>query len=63
MTKVLKCGSVVPGCEYVAHGDTEADVLQKIAEHARAAHEVGRVSDDLQAKLRANIRDERVHRE
>lgn len=58
MSKTLKCGAVIPGCEFVAHGETEGDILMKEAEHVRAAHGVGRISEDLKTKIKAAIKDE-----
>jgi predicted small metal-binding protein len=55
--KMLKCGSVVPGCNVVLHGESEADVMMKAAEHARAQHGVEHMSDELKAKVRAAIQD------
>jgi len=57
MTKELKCGSVVPGCEYKVHAETDAELLAKIAEHARAAHDIEHISDSLRAKILAAARD------
>ena len=58
MSKVLECGSVVPGCKFVAHAESEDDLMMKMAEHLRAAHDVDHLSDSLKAKIRAAIRDE-----
>lgn len=58
MRKVLECGAIVPGCNYVARGDSEDDVMMKAAEHARSVHGVERMSDDLRAKVRAAIHEE-----
>jgi hypothetical protein len=35
MAKVLKCGDVVPGCDFEMRGNSEEEVLQKAAEHAK----------------------------
>lgn len=58
MSKVLRCGDVVPGCDYVAYGDSESEVLQQAAEHARTAHNVSEISPELADKVRSAIRDE-----
>jgi predicted small metal-binding protein len=58
MRKILRCGEIVPGCNFVAHGDDEAELLVKAAEHARSAHGVEHMSDELRAKVKATIRDE-----
>ena len=58
MSKVLRCADVVPGCDYVAHGDSESDVLQQAAEHARTVHNVNQISPELADKVRSAIHDE-----
>jgi predicted small metal-binding protein len=57
MAKEMRCGDVVPGCEFVAHGKTEAEVMAVAAEHARTAHQITEVSPALMAKVKAAIHD------
>jgi len=56
MTKALKCGTVVPGCEFTVHAETDAELLAKIADHARAAHDIEHISEPLRAKILAAAR-------
>jgi predicted small metal-binding protein len=60
MTKVLQCGAIVPGCDFVAHGHTDGELIVKAEEHLRSAHDVDHVSERLKDKIRAAIRDEAV---
>jgi predicted small metal-binding protein len=53
MTKSLKCGTVVPGCEFVVHAESDAELLAKLADHARMAHEIEHFSEPLKAKILA----------
>ncbi|HET6220959.1 MAG TPA: DUF1059 domain-containing protein [Dongiaceae bacterium] len=53
----LECGTVVPGCEYRVHAETEGELLVKLADHARAAHGIERISDGLKAKVLAAVRE------
>ena len=55
--KVLQCGSVIPGCNFVAHAEDENEMMVVIAEHARAVHDVDHLSEVLKAKIRAAIKD------
>lgn len=57
MVKVLKCGDVMPGCEWSARAESEEKLLQRAAEHAREAHGID-VTPEVAAKVRAAIRDE-----
>ena len=57
LRKVLRCASVIPGCEFVAHAEDENEMMVLMAQHARTVHEVDRLSDELKAKIRAAIKD------
>jgi predicted small metal-binding protein len=58
MPKVLHCNDVVGNCDFVARGESEQDILQQAAEHARTAHQVNEVTPELADKVRSAIRDE-----
>jgi len=58
MTKVLKCNDLNPGCTFEARGNTDEDVLQKAAEHAKTAHNMKEIPPDVLDKARSAIRDE-----
>lgn len=55
--KFLECGAVTPGCRFVAHGESEDEIMIIIAEHTHAMHGVEHMSEQLKAKIRASIRD------
>jgi predicted small metal-binding protein len=55
--KVLQCGTVVPGCKFVLHGESEDELLVLAAEHAHSVHEIDHLSEELKAKIRSAIRD------
>jgi predicted small metal-binding protein len=57
MSKVLKCGDLMPGCSFVAEGKDTAEVMAKGAEHAKTAHGMTSIPPDLAAKVQAAIRD------
>jgi predicted small metal-binding protein len=48
----------VPGCNFVAHGEDEQDVMMKAADHARSVHGVEHMSESLRARVKAAIEDE-----
>jgi predicted small metal-binding protein len=58
MTKVLKCGDVVPGCKEEIKGDSEHDVLRKAAEHAKTAYHMDSIPPDVLSKVKGAIHDE-----
>jgi predicted small metal-binding protein len=59
MTKILECAKVDPssGCQHVVRGETEEEVLQNAAEHAKE-HGIQEVTPELMERIKANIRDE-----
>ena len=57
MTKVLKCGDLMPGCPYEARGETEDEVVQKAGAHAKADHDL-EVTPELVEQVRGAIREE-----
>jgi len=58
MTKVLKGGDVVPGCDFEMKGSSEEEVLQRAAEHAKTDHGMDNVPPEILAKVRGAIHDE-----
>jgi predicted small metal-binding protein len=56
VAKELRCGDVMPGCNFVASGATEEEVLKQAAQHAKDKHDVKQLTADLVAKVRAAIR-------
>jgi len=62
MSKVLECGSVVPGCRFVIHADNDDELMMKAMAHARAEHGIEHMSEQLKARMLAAIRDEKLGR-
>jgi predicted small metal-binding protein len=57
MTKVLRFGDLMPGCNAVIEGVDEAEVMAKGSEHAKTAHNMATIPPDVAAKVKAAIRD------
>ena len=58
MGKLLKCRDVGVDCDFEVRGSTEADILQKAAEHAKGCHQAVQITPAVQAKIRAAIKEE-----
>ncbi len=58
MAKVVSCRDIGVDCDFVARGQTEQEVLQQCAEHARTAHGMNEISPELAEKVRSGIREE-----
>ena len=58
MSKILECARVDPsrGCQHIIRGETEEEILQKAAEHAKE-HGIREVTPELIERVKANIRD------
>ena len=58
MAKVVRCRDVGFDCDGVVRGETEEEVLRKVAEHAKAVHNLETVTDEVVQKVRQVMRDE-----
>ncbi len=56
MTKVLKCGDLMPGCDFVASGRTEEEVLKAAAAHAKEVHHLD-ATPELVKQVKAAIKE------
>lgn len=55
--KVLRCGDLMPGCDFQAEGETVEDVLVRAAAHAKSVHGIDTITDELAAKVKGAIKD------
>jgi predicted small metal-binding protein len=51
------CGEIVPGCETRIEGESDDEVLAKVAVHAREAHGMDEVPQEVADDVRSKIRD------
>ena len=58
MAKVLRCSDVGFECEGVIRAETEEEVMQQAAEHAKTVHDVQELTDEIVQKVKAAIQDE-----
>ncbi len=58
MAKKFACGGLMPGCDFVAEGETEEEVLTKVAQHAKSAHGIEKITDDLLTKVKLAIKSD-----
>lgn len=57
MAKILRCGDLMPGCNFVVEGKDEAEIMAKGAEHAKKDHGMVTIPPDVAAKVKAAIKD------
>jgi predicted small metal-binding protein len=53
--KEFRCGEIVPGCDARFQGETEDEILQEIAGHARDEHGMDVVPPEVEDQIRASI--------
>lgn len=58
MAKVLRCRDVGFDCDAVVRADTEDEILQQVAVHAKRDHGLEEVSDDVVKTVLKQIRTE-----
>ena len=54
--KELRCGDVMPGCDYVAKAETEDELMQQAAVHAREVHGLEEVTPEVAKMVKGVIR-------
>ena len=58
MTKVVKCRDVGFDCEGVIRAENEPVLLAKVAQHAKEAHGLTEITEEVVAKVKSVIRKE-----
>ena len=58
MAKTIHCKDVGFDCEGIVQAESEEKVLQMAAEHAKTAHGISELTDDMIEKVKSVIRDE-----
>jgi predicted small metal-binding protein len=53
--KEFRCGELVPGCEARFEGESDEEILRRIAGHARDEHGMPEVPPEIADKIRAAI--------
>jgi len=57
MVRELRCADLIPGCDFVAQGPHDSDVMKKTAEHARRVHRMVAIAMEVEKKAREAIRN------
>lgn len=56
--KVIRCRDVGMDCDFEARGETEQEIMQQCAAHARTDHGMTEIPAELATKVRAAIHEE-----
>ena len=57
MEKRFACRDIGMACDFEARANTEEELMQKIASHAREAHSMQNIDAGTMAKVKAAIRE------
>ncbi len=57
MAKMISCRDVGVDCDWSVCAQSEAEVFQKAAEHARKDHNMSEIPKELRDKMRSYIRE------
>jgi predicted small metal-binding protein len=52
----FKCREIGLECDFQVTGKEAADLIPQIAEHARSAHQMDEISDDMKEKINNSIK-------
>jgi predicted small metal-binding protein len=55
MTRVLKCGDLMPGCDFETRAESDEAILQAAAAHAKEVHHI-EVTAELAERVKEAIR-------
>ena len=56
--KAMHCGDLMKGCDFIARGATDLEVMKKAAEHAKTSHGMDKITPEMAQKVKAAIRNE-----
>ncbi len=57
MAKQFECKDIGMNCGFRTKAKDEQSLMKKIAEHARVAHKIKRIDDELMEKVRSAIKE------
>ncbi|HEV2615514.1 MAG TPA: DUF1059 domain-containing protein [Candidatus Acidoferrales bacterium] len=58
MSKILRCSELIPGCNFIARGESDEEVIEEASRHVRARHNLQKMSAGVVAIIRGAIYDE-----
>ena len=59
MAKAFSCADAGVDCSWSGRAENEPELMKKIAEHARTAHQMTEIPPELARKVQSGIRDEK----
>lgn len=60
MLKILHCADLIPGCDFVARGESNDEAVARAIEHIRSRHHLRAISPEILAHLRSVVREDSI---
>ncbi len=57
MTKSISCADAGADCTWSATAETEGELMEKVAQHAKEEHQGMEVTPELVAKIKSHIKE------
>ncbi len=57
MTKSISCADAGADCTWSATAETEGELMEKVAQHAKEEHQDMEVTPELVAKIKSHIKE------
>ena len=58
--RTFQCSSLVPGCEWHTRAELDAEIVRRVAEHLRTAHNEKVVRPNLVVEIKKRIKEEQT---
>ncbi len=58
MAKTFACRDIGLECGFTAKADSKDELMQKVAAHAKTAHNMEHIDEETMAKIEAAVKDE-----
>jgi predicted small metal-binding protein len=58
MAKVFKCRDVGVDCDWQARAESEEQIMAQTRQHAKTAHDMEQIPQEMEDKIRAAIKEE-----
>lgn len=58
--RIFQCSSLVPGCKWHTRAEQDAEIVRRVAEHLRTAHNEKIVRPNLVVEIKKRITEEQA---
>lgn len=58
--RIFQCSSLVPGCEWHTRAEQDAEIVRRVAEHLRTAHNEQIVRPNMVVEIKKRITEEQA---